>query len=75
VSQTGLCLGYILSSKDGPFPGLLNAVPALLDLTCELARTGRADKAEAKLHCCFDLGTIPAMEIFLINRNLDSEPT
>jgi len=53
---------------------LLNAVPALEDLTCELARTGRATKAVAKLHCTSNLGTNLARRSSILNCNLDSEP-
>ena len=53
---------------------MLNAVPALEDLACELARNGRATKAVAKLHCSDSRGTTPAMKFSILNRNLDSEP-
>ena len=52
---------------------MLNAVPALEDLTCELARKGRTDKAEAKLRCPSNLGTSLAKRTSILNRNLDSE--
>jgi len=54
--------------------GLLNAVPALEDLTCELARKGRATKAEAKLPCPTGQGISLAKRSSILNRNLDSEP-
>jgi len=49
-------------------PGLLNEVPALVDQTCELARSGGADIAE---HCrdqialLFHFGYQPCYEILL----------
>ena len=53
---------------------MLNAVPALEDLTCELARKGRANIAEAKLRCPSNLGPSLARRSSILNRNLDSEP-
>ena len=53
---------------------MLNAVPALEDLTCELARKGRTDKAEAKLRCPTNPGTNLARRSSILNCNLDSEP-
>ena len=60
--------------RTGPSPGLLNVVPAFVDLACELARKGRANIAEAKLRCPSNQGTSLARRISLLNRNLDSEP-
>ena len=53
---------------------MLNAVPALGDLTFELARKGRANIAEAKLRCLTNLGTSLARRSSILYRNLDSEP-
>jgi hypothetical protein len=53
----------VLMRRTGPPPGLLNAVPALEGLTCELARKGRANIAEAKLRCPTNLGTSLTVEL------------
>jgi hypothetical protein len=53
---------------------LLNAVPALEGLTCEHAREGRANIAEAKLRCPTNLGTRLDRRCSILYRNLDSEP-
>jgi hypothetical protein len=64
----------VLMRRTRPPSGLLNAVPALEGLTCELARKGRAHIAEAKLRCPTNLGTSLARRSSILYRNLDSEP-
>jgi hypothetical protein len=51
-----------LDAKMGPTPGLLNVVPAWEDLTCELARNGRANFAEAKLRFFNDHASSPTLK-------------